>query len=80
MLDDLGRLEQRARQLYAPTMVTRSNGTTFVQCERDELAEARERMRWRLAPVAAAMVMLVAEVSLAPRYFMRWLRQWRRMP
>ena len=80
MLDDLARLEQRARHLYAPTMVTHSNGTTFVQCERDEIAETRERMRYHLAPVAFALVMLAADVAVAPRYFMRWLRQWKRTP
>jgi hypothetical protein len=80
MLNDLGQLEQRARHLYAPTMTSQSNGHTIHQCElvRDELAEARERMRYHLAPVAFALVMLAADVAVAPRYFMRWLRQWRR--
>jgi hypothetical protein len=79
MLENLGELEMRARAIYTPVMKSQTKPPVF-QCERDEIAEARERMRWRLAPVAAALVMLVAEVSLAPRYFMRWLRQWRRTP
>jgi hypothetical protein len=37
-------------------------------------------MRYHLAPVAAALVMLAADVAVAPHYFMRWLRQWRQMP
>ena len=78
MLNDLGQLEQRARHLYAPTMVTHSNGTTFVQCERDELAEARERMRARLAPLAEAVFFFVADLCLLPRSVARWLQQWRR--
>ena len=78
MLNDLGQLEQRARHLYAPTMVTQSNGTTFVQCERDELAEARERMRARLAPLAEAVFYFVADLCLLPGIVARWLQQWRR--
>ena len=60
-------------------MVTRSNGTTFVQCERDELAEARAKMRARLAPLAVAVFYFVSELCLLPRIVARWLQQWRRM-
>ena len=78
MLSDLGQLEQRAKHLYTPTSLTRSNGTTFVQCERDELAEARERMRARLAPLAEAVFYFVADLCLLPGIVARWLQQWRR--
>lgn len=77
MLDNVGQLEQRARHLYAPTMVTRSNGTTFVQCERDDLAEARARMRARLAPLAASVFYFVSDLCLLPRIVVQWLKQWR---
>lgn len=79
MLDNLGQLEQRARHLYAPVMKSQTKPPVY-QCERDEIAEARQRMRYLLAPVAAAMVMLAADVAVAPRYFLRWLRQWKRTP
>ena len=79
MLDDLAHLEQRARQLYTPVMKSQTKPPVF-QCERDEIAETRERMRYHLAPAAAALVMLAADVAVAPRYFMRWLRQWKRTP
>ena len=77
MLDNVGQLEQRARHLYAPTMVTRSKGTTFVQCERDEMAEARARMRARLAPLAQAVFYFVADLCLLPNVIVQWARQWR---
>ena len=77
MLDNVGQLEQRARHLYSPTMVTRSNGTTFVQCERDEMAEARARMRARLAPLAASVFYFVADLCLLPRIVVQWAKQWR---
>ena len=77
MLSDLGQLEQRARHLYAPTMVTRSNGTTFVQCEIDELAEHRAKMRARLAPLAVAVFHFVADLCLLPRIVAQWAKQWR---
>ena len=77
MLSDLGQLEQRARHLYAPTVVTRSNGTTFVQCERDEMAEARARMRARLAPLAVAVFYFVADLCLLPNVIVQWAKQWR---
>ena len=75
MLSDLGQLEQRARHLYSPTMVTRSNGTTFVQCERDKMAEHRARMRARLAPLAQAVFYFVADLCLLPRIVVEWLKQ-----
>lgn len=80
MLSDLGQLEQRARHLYAPTMTWQSNGRTIQQCElvRDELAEARDRMRQRLAPLA--VFYFVADLCLRPRIFARWVRQWRKVP
>ena len=77
MLSDLAQLEQRARNLYAPTMVTRSNGTTFVQCEIDELAEHRARMRARLAPLAASVFYFVSDLCLLPRIVAQWAKQWR---
>ena len=77
MLSDLGQLEQRARHLYAPTMVTRSNGITFVQCERDDLAEHRARMHARLAPLAQAVFYFVADLCLLPRIVGQWAKQWR---
>ena len=80
MLNDLGQLEQRARHLYAPVMTSQSNGRTIHQCElvRDELAEARARMRQRLAPLAEAVFYFVADLCLFPRIVARWLQQWRR--
>ena len=80
MLNDLGQLEQRARHLYAPVMTSQSNGRTIHQCElvRDELAEARERMRARLAPLAEAVFYFVADLLLLPGIVARWLQQWRR--
>jgi hypothetical protein len=87
MLDDLARLEQRARHLYAPTMVTRSaSGQNIVQCELqpDELAELRAVMRRRLAVVAVpavdALALLSALAVVACRHAARWLRQWKRTP
>ena len=77
MLSDLAQLEQRARHLYAPTMVTRSNGTTFVQCELDAMAEARARMRARLAPLAVAVFYFVADLCLLPGIVAQWAKQWR---
>jgi hypothetical protein len=35
--------------------------------ERDETAEAHEQICWRLAPVAAALVMLIADATAAWR-------------
>jgi hypothetical protein len=68
MLDNLGQLEQRARHLYAPTMTSQSNGRTFVQCELDdEMAEARARMRARLAPLAQAVFYFVSRLVLIAR-------------
>ena len=80
MLNDLGQLEQRARHLYAPVTTSQSNGHTIHQCElvRDELAEARERMRARLAPLAEAVFYFVADLLLLPGIVARWLQQWRR--
>ena len=82
MLNDLGQLEQRARHLYAPTMTSQSNGRTIHQCElvRDELAEARERMRARLAPLAEAVFYFVSDLCLLPRIVARWLQQWKKVP
>ena len=77
MLSDLGQLEQRARHLYSPSLITRSNGTTFVQCERDEMAEARARMRARLAPLAVAVFYFVADLCLLPNVIVQWAKQWR---
>ncbi len=77
MLSDLGQLEQRARHLYSPSMITRSNGTTFVQCERDDMAEQRARMRARLAPLAVAVFYFVSDACLLPRIVVQWLKQWR---
>ena len=77
MLSDLGQLEQRARHLYSPSLVTRSKGTTFVQCERDQLAEARARMRARLAPLAVAVFYFVSDLCLLPRIVLQWAKQWR---
>ena len=77
MLSDLGQLEQRARHLYSPSLITRSNGTTFVECERDQLAKARARMRARLAPLAQAVFYFVSDACLLPRIVVQWARQWR---
>ena len=77
MLSDLGQLEQRARHLYSPAMTTQTNGRTIHQCERDELAEARARMRARLAPLAASVFYFVADLCLLPRIARQWLKQWR---
>jgi len=80
MLSDLGQREQRARNLYALVMTSQSNGHAIHQCElvRDELAEARERMRARLAPLAEAVFCFVADLCLLPRIVARWLQQRRR--
>jgi hypothetical protein len=85
MLDDLARLEQRARHLYAPTMVTRSaSGQTIVQCELqpDELAELRAVIRRRLAVVAVpavdALALLSALAVVLLRWAATWCRQWKR--
>jgi hypothetical protein len=79
MLSDLGQLEQRARHLYAPAMTSQTNGRTIHQCElvRDELAEARARMRARLAPLAQAVFYFVADLCLLPNVIAQWVRQWR---
>lgn len=79
MLSDLGQLEQRARHLYAPAMTSQTNGGTVHQCEivRDELAEARAKMRARLAPLAVAVFYFVADLCLLPRIVAQWLKQWR---
>ena len=79
MLSDLAQLEQRARHLYAPTMTSQSNGRTVHQCElvRDEMAEARARMRARLAPLAQAVFYFVSDVCLLPNVIAQWLKQWR---
>jgi hypothetical protein len=79
MLSDLAQLEQRARHLYAPTMTSQTNGRTIHQCElvRDEMAEARAKMRARLAPLAASVFYLVADLCLLPRIVVQWLKQWR---
>ena len=58
-------------------MVTRSKGKTFVQCERDQLAEARARMRARLAPLAQAVFYFVSDLCLVPRIVVQWAKQWR---
>ena len=58
-------------------MVTRSNGTTFVQCERDPMGEARARMRARLAPVAQAVFYFVSDACLLPNVIVQWAKQWR---
>ena len=79
MLSDLGQLEQRARHLYSPSMTTQTNGRTIHQCElvRDEMAEARARMRARLAPLAQAVFYFVADLCLLPNVIVQWARQWR---
>ena len=79
MLSDLAQLEQRARHLYAPTMTSQSNGRTVHQCElvRDEMAEARARMRARLAPLAVAVFYFVADLCLLPNVIVQWAKQWR---
>ena len=77
MLSDLGQLEQRARHLYSPSMITRSNGITFVECERDQLAEQRAKMRARLAPLAQATFYFVTDLCLLPRIVVQWAKQWR---
>jgi hypothetical protein len=50
---------------------------TFVQCERDEMAEQRARMRTRLAPLAQATFYFVADLCLLPRIVVQWAKQWR---
>ena len=79
MLSDLAQLEQRARHLYAPTMTSQSNGRTIHQCElvRDEIAEARAKMRARLAPLAVAVFYFVADLCLLPNVIVQWAKQWR---
>ena len=79
MLSDLGQLEQRARHLYAPAMTSQSNGRTIHECElvRDEMAEARAKMRARLAPLAQAVFYFVADLCLLPRIVVQWAKQWR---
>jgi hypothetical protein len=79
MLSDLGQLEQRARHLYAPAMTSQSNGRTIHRCElvRDEMAEARTKMRARLAPLAQAVFYFVADLCLLPNVIVQWVRQWR---
>jgi hypothetical protein len=79
MLSDLGQLEQRARHLYAPSMTTQTNGRTIHQCElvRDEMAEARAKMRARLAPLAQAVFYFVSDLCLLPNAIVQWVRQWR---
>ena len=79
MLSDLGQLEQRARHLYAPAMTSQTNGRTIHQCELviDEMAEARAKMRARLAPLAASVFYFVSDACLLPNVIARWVRQWR---
>ena len=77
MLSDLGQLEQRARHLYSVSMTSQSNGRTVHQCERDPMAEARARMRARLAPLAVAVFHFVSDLCLLPRIARQWLKQWR---
>ena len=79
MLSDLGRLEQRARNLYAPSMTSQNNGRTVHQCELviDGMAEARAKMRARLAPLAVAVFYFVSDLCLLPRIVVQWLKQWR---
>jgi hypothetical protein len=79
MLSDLGQLEQRARHLYAPSMTSQSNGRVIHQCELviDEMAEARARMRARLAPLAQAVFYFVADLCLLPNVIAQWAKQWR---
>ena len=79
MLSDLGQLEQRARHLYAPATTSQTNGRTVHQCElvRDEMAEARARMRARLAPLAVAVFYFVSDACLLPQIVAQWAKQWR---
>ena len=79
MVDNLGQLEQRARHLYAPAMTSQTNGRTIYQCElvRDKMAEARAKMRARLAPLAQAAFYFVADLCLLPNVIVQWVRQWR---
>ena len=79
MLSDLAQLEQRARHLYAPSMTSQTNGRTIHQCElvRDEIAEARAKMRARLAPLAVAVFYFVADLCLLPNVIVQWAKQWR---
>ena len=79
MLDNVGQLEQRARHLYSVSMTSQTNGRTIHQCElvRDEMAEARARMRARLAPLAVAVFYFVSDACLLPRIVVEWLKQWR---
>jgi hypothetical protein len=79
MVDNLGQLEQRARHLYAPAMTSQSNGRTIHQCElvRGEMAEARAKMRARLAPLAQAVFYFVSDACLLPRIVVQGLKQWR---
>ena len=79
MLSDLAQLEQRARHLYSVSMTSQSNGRTVHQCElvHNEMAEARAKMRARLAPLAQAVFYFVADLCLLPRIVVQWLKQWR---
>lgn len=79
MLDNVGQLEQRVKDLYVPASSARRDGTVFVQCEiaRDEIAEARARMRARLAPLAQAVFFFVSDACLLPRIVAQWAKQWR---
>ena len=60
-------------------MTSQTNGRTVHQCElvRDEMAEARARMRARLAPLAVAVFYFVADLCLLPRIVAQWAKQWR---
>ena len=60
-------------------MTSQSNGRTIHQCElvRDEIAEARARMRARLAPLAVAVFYFVADLCLLPGIVAQWAKQWR---
>jgi hypothetical protein len=60
-------------------MTSQSNGRTVHQCELviDEMAEARARMRARLAPLAVAVFYFVADLCLLPNVIVQWAKQWR---
>ena len=60
-------------------MTSQTNGRIIHQCEivRDEIAEARARMRARLAPLAASVFYFVADLCLLPNVIAQWAKQWR---
>lgn len=66
-------MRDSVRQIYVPTVMKRHNGTTYFQCERDDVAEARQRLYSALVMAIVPVLHLLVSVLTAPLALRRCL-------